>query len=65
MNVLDILITEDILLDKECVVCYNKFINIKDTDYLSFLEKIKEKYKLSKSGASIFCMSARLSSVSG
>ena len=51
MNVLDILITEDILLGKKCVICYNNFINIKDANYQSFLEKIKVKYTLSETDA--------------
>ena len=46
MNTLDILSIEGVLLNKECVICYDKFIDIKDAEYNSFLEKIKEKYNL-------------------
>lgn len=46
MNTLDILSIEGILLNKECVICYNKFIDIKDAEYTSFLEKIEQKYNL-------------------
>jgi hypothetical protein len=48
MNTENILSTEGVILNKECVVCYKNFINIKDADYTSFLEKITEKYKLPK-----------------
>ena len=48
MSVENILITEGIILDEECVVCYKNFINVKDSNYIQFLEKIKEKYKLSE-----------------
>jgi hypothetical protein len=48
MNTENILITEGVILNKECVICYKKFINIKDANYRSFLEKIKEKYNLTK-----------------
>jgi hypothetical protein len=48
MNIEFILNKEGVLLNKECVVCFNKFINIKDKNYSTFLAKIKEKYKLSK-----------------
>lgn len=54
MSVENILMTEGIILDEECVVCYNKFINVKDSDYIQFLEKIKEKYKLSDIETNIF-----------
>jgi len=46
MNTEAILMNENVVLDKECVVCYKKFINIKDSDYYEFLNKIKEKYKI-------------------
>lgn len=46
MNTLDILSSEGVSLNKECVICYNKFIDIKDAEYNSFLEKIKQKYNL-------------------
>lgn len=48
MNRADIIITEGVALNKECVICYNKFINIKTSDYSTFLEKIIEKYELTK-----------------
>lgn len=48
MNPDKILILEQILLDKECVICYNNFINIKDLDHDKFLDKITEKYKLNE-----------------
>ena len=48
MNSEQILTLEGILLDKECVICFNKFINIKDMDYNKFLDKIIEKYNLNK-----------------
>lgn len=41
-----ILKAENILLNDECVICYKKFINIKDKDYNKFYNKIKDKYKL-------------------
>jgi len=41
-----ILHAEDILLNDECVICYKKFINIKDKDYMEFYDKIIDKYKL-------------------
>jgi hypothetical protein len=43
-----ILKAENILLNDECVICYKKFINIKDKDYNEFYNKIKDKYKLPK-----------------
>ncbi len=43
-----ILKTEKILLNDECVVCYKKFINIKDKDYIEFYDNIKDKYNLPK-----------------
>ena len=43
-----ILILEGILLDKECVICFKNFINIKDFDYTKFLEKIIKKYNLNE-----------------
>ena len=46
MNTEAILMNENVVLDKECVVCYKNFINIKDSDYYEFLNKIKEKYKI-------------------
>jgi len=45
MNTEYILLAEGLILHKECVVCYTKFLNIKDAEYTQFLEKIKEKYK--------------------
>jgi hypothetical protein len=42
----NILKREGVLLDKECVVCYKKFINVKDKDYTIFYDKIEKKYKL-------------------
>ena len=48
MNSKEILILEGILLDKECVICYNNFINIKDRQYEKFLDKIIKKYNLNK-----------------
>ena len=35
-------------MNKECVICYNKFINIKSNDYPTFLEKIQEKSNLTE-----------------
>ena len=46
MNTIDILSKEGVLLNKECVICYKKFINIKYKDYDSFLNKNIKKYKL-------------------
>ena len=43
-----ILKAEDCLLNDECVVCYKKFISIKDENYIEFYNKIKDKYKLKK-----------------
>ena len=48
MNTAQILIAEGIVLDKECIVCYEKFINIKNSHYTTFLSYIKDKYKLNK-----------------
>ena len=48
MNTEHILITEGVLLEKECLVCCSKFINVKDSDYPQFLDKIIEKYNLPK-----------------
>ena len=41
-----ILEAENILLNDECVICYKKFINIKDKDYNEFYNQIRDKYKL-------------------
>jgi len=41
-----ILKVEDCLLNDECVVCYKKFINIKDKYYTEFYNKLNDKYKL-------------------
>ena len=46
MDIEKILSLEGILLNNECVICFNKFINIKDRDYYNFYDKIKEKYHL-------------------
>lgn len=54
MNPEKILFLEQILLDKECVICYNKFINIKDKDHDKFLDKITEKYNLNEDEKDIF-----------
>ena len=43
-----ILEAENILLNEECVICYKKFINIKDKDYDESYNKIRDKYKLPK-----------------
>ena len=48
MKICEILRKENILLNKECVICYSNLINIKSENYDKFLEKIKIKYKLSK-----------------
>jgi hypothetical protein len=37
---------EGVLLNKECGVCYKKFIDVKDNNYNLFLSKIIKKYKL-------------------
>jgi hypothetical protein len=47
-SVEQILQVEECLLNDECVVCYKKFINIKDKKYTEFYNKIKDKYKLNK-----------------
>ena len=39
-----ILKAENILLNDHCIVCYKKFINIKDKDYNKFYSKIIDKY---------------------
>ena len=46
MNTIKILNLENVLLNKECVICYQKFINIKSNNYDIFYDKIKKKYKL-------------------
>ena len=46
MNTEEILNLEGILLNKECVICYKNFINIKDRHYEKFLDKIIKKYNL-------------------
>ena len=54
MNIEEILTLEKNLLDKECVICYNKFINIKDSNYEEFLDKIINKYNLNKEQSDSF-----------
>ena len=50
-----ILETEGIVLNKECIVCYNNFINIKDvTEHTEFVDKITEKYKLTNKQKCVF-----------
>lgn len=44
----EILNTENVLLNDLCVICYKKFINIKDKEYNKFYDKIKDKYKLNR-----------------
>jgi len=41
-----ILEAENILLNDKCLICYKKFINIKDKDYNEFYNQIRDKYKL-------------------
>lgn len=39
-----ILSDENVLMDEECPICYNNFINVKDSEYNNFLKYIKNKY---------------------
>jgi hypothetical protein len=54
MNTENILIQEGVLLNIECVVCYKKFINIKDKEYDNFLNEIGKKYNFSKDDINSF-----------
>lgn len=47
MNVQQILKDENVLMDEECGICYNNFVNVNFGDYDMFLENIKNKYDLS------------------
>lgn len=54
MNTEYILETENLLTSKECVICLNEFINIKNTQYNKFLEYIIDKYNLNKKDSTQF-----------
>ena len=48
MNTECILEIENLLTNKECVICFNEFIKIKDTQYNKFLEYVIDEYNLKK-----------------
>lgn len=51
----DILQEEGVLSDKECVVCYTRFIVLDIDNYFEFLEKVRNKYNLPKPTRDIGC----------
>ncbi len=50
----NILKLEDVLLNTECYVCFNKFIDVKDNEYNKFYNNIVEKYKLNENEKIVF-----------
>ena len=49
MDTNHILTLENVLSEKECVICYHKFIDVKLVDYSNFLNTITSKYNLNNS----------------